>query len=815
MKQRHRYSALALAAGMAATASAPVHAQAPSPSDILFSWRFDGRAAPATQSAALQAAEGFHATVLWWHYTSKNGGVYSTQPFITLGMKAQCTINNHVLINAQSTADEAQACLGADGLPLNAIVAGKYIGDARQREQLQKTLIADAKAAGCNSVQYDDGGTNFASALTGDRDGRKGCYGSISQFNTFLKDRLAPAYKQQLPSLDITTTGERFDYAKYVRGEYSFQNAALTAELQSLFMRFSEKVSNDHLGALRNEVRNVIGASGTLMANTAYWPYFSKVMDRNIDWVNTELPLSQTDPFALTQFIAPFKFTGKRVVLNPVLRLQQEPSPLPSCYGSRPIPVMSTEQRQTDEYRRVTMSGYALGAQAVAPWDIYMCSPGTFPGACRTGEAERYFGDPARFADVFSLISGNKSLFDNYVIDGHMGFMETSRVTKKTPHPSYPNVIALDFEGIGTLKAIPAGSQVTINDRTYVTAMDTTVGALYLAKSDADQIGVCSAVRQITPTNSRQAIEFTRRFTPLPYVAANVDYTHTSGPKAGQTEARLTLSSEKLFAGLTLGAPGYAVFKPAGSGPVAVTYTQDANARHLVVSAATAQAVPRGAELTYLRTGFEAADFLNRGQSLWTVGSAEFPLDDASRTMVKLVSPTGQTLAGNVPLGTSITLPGITASTSSSSGVGNFYFAGDVRDKIKVGDPVIASALPALAPSATTNSFGKSRLDVKWASGAPAAAMEGVLVSWGENKISSTPTSKFVVHVVRPVPVTATTASVNLKIVLPATTAVRSIKEYKLGSAAPTSLQIPALSGRELSLTVPPTAQWHVLEIEQ
>jgi hypothetical protein len=70
----------------------------------------------------------------------------------------------------------------------------------------------------------------------------------------------------------------------------------------------------------------------------------------------------------------------------------------------------------TEETRIAIASLYALGTQPVVPWDTYV-------GNDKSGKAQRFYGKPEDFADLYKFVRANPTLFDDLELAANVGVL--------------------------------------------------------------------------------------------------------------------------------------------------------------------------------------------------------------------------------------------------------------------------------------------------------------------------------------------------------------------------------------------------------
>lgn len=378
-------------------------------------------AGPKDPHDTFRALSGFHATRLEWTYIEKGseqeraniarvkamgilyGGAQSGETCIPRGATPE-----------EDLAIRQSLCrLDLDGHPIvpdfKRVFKGIRSGGCANNPAFREAFLANYRMqidAGAEILQKDEGSQNHGDALVG-----IGCYCEhcLRGFRKYLKSTLSPRELENLGVKDV----DHFDYAAYLRGadappasggvdwsnEEEVQQARRKVRRTPLFESF-EKFQSASMVDFYRWVRSSLDAyAGRRVPmscnNTSYqnWeaPYYLE-----FDFGLSELMVASAEPVRMWERAQRALTLGKIQVFG-----------TPKTMGNT-----HDLSRMLRLRRQVIATAYAAGGLSPVPWDVFE----------QTGtEENRYFGQPAEYADLFAFIRASDRFLDRYGSAGAFG----------------------------------------------------------------------------------------------------------------------------------------------------------------------------------------------------------------------------------------------------------------------------------------------------------------------------------------------------------------------------------------------------------
>jgi hypothetical protein len=334
----------------------------------------------------MEAVRAFHATHLVWAYGNKRDFI---ERLHALGIQYQ---------GALSHASYAGDCSDADWpLPVAAIdLAGRYVtphwmrtwkgppwwgcvNNPRHRAGHLRAAV-EAVEAGADFLQRDEPEGNYISV----RWGACFCEFCVCGFRRYLADNLAAREREDLRLGPL----DSFDYAAYLRSRGAPAGDALwetcADPLKKRFTQFQFDATLAFHRWWRAELNRRVGRYVPVACNngTRRWT----AIEQQFDFLNGELSYEDARPAHLYEAMRRAAAWGKFQVVTMPQKSDRDG--------------MAEWERLT---RRSAATAYAAGGIGRVPWDTFM-----------PGDAPRFFGAPARYADLFGFVRACAPYLDGY-----------------------------------------------------------------------------------------------------------------------------------------------------------------------------------------------------------------------------------------------------------------------------------------------------------------------------------------------------------------------------------------------------------------
>jgi hypothetical protein len=234
--------------------------------------------------------------------------------------------------------------------------------------------------AGAQIMQRDEPGAN----LNATRWGGCFCDHCMERFRQYLAEHTTAATRQGLGIEDL----DGFDYRQHLRSAGAPVGDAFGnwngGELKELFVEFQTEATVAFHRRAREAIDRYAGRRVPFSCNNGVRLWTE--VELGFDWAFGEL--------AYRHATADYLYAALRTAAEHD-RGQIVTMPKKSNYDN-------PEEWQQRTRRTIAMS-YACGGQCMVPWDVYM-----------PGDAPRYFGQPAQYADLFGFIRAASGYLDGY-----------------------------------------------------------------------------------------------------------------------------------------------------------------------------------------------------------------------------------------------------------------------------------------------------------------------------------------------------------------------------------------------------------------
>lgn len=364
-----------LAAAWSLTDGAGVHppyrGDVPNKSDVVFSTRFERKEAP-------EAIKAFGATRVEWVYTDDKGYVDQLEavaPWFGGGVRTsgKALAANMVAKNfdGQDAIVPRMAQWGGQLMTSNSPESQKYMLDTARQ------LVG----WGAKSIHFDNPLLQYNSALFLGGDFHPA---TLAGFPKYLA-----SYPDQARLASLGLKGFNGDYRDFVRKQYGIKDQA------DYEKRYKKLPSNavwldyvqDSVGQRFREFRQALNQGRP------------KPVPVSMNLSNLYEPSEDNRYFFLGQ-IADYGIAETHIDELPRLLMQM------ATARSMGIGVVaSMRPLGLAENRAAVATLYALGSQALVPWDIYS-------GNDDEGRGLRYFGKPEEYGDLYRFVRANPALFD-------------------------------------------------------------------------------------------------------------------------------------------------------------------------------------------------------------------------------------------------------------------------------------------------------------------------------------------------------------------------------------------------------------------
>jgi hypothetical protein len=348
------------------------HGQVPKKSDVIFSSRFK-------RDNAAAVAKAFGATRIEW--------VYSTDPSFFQSLRSVAPWIGGTVNSSMPLPQDGGVAKDLDGNPIVAPWM-KFWGakwttttDSRTRSVIEG-VARQYLDLGASSIQVDDPLMQYAAGILG------GDF-SESSLNGFSKFLSAYPNQNELKRLGIAV-GEHFDYKKFLSEKYGINNSVdyknRYRSLPTTYLWFAY---------LKGSVVSYF-ASFRSFLNTAHGktvPLSMNLLLTGPDESNPKFQLANFADYAMVETkIDDLEAVSLQAATYRAIGMGYAPSILPLTKS---------------ENRAAIAMLYAMGAQPLVPWDVFINKdPEEKPS--------RFFGSPQDYADLFRFVARNAVYFDNY-----------------------------------------------------------------------------------------------------------------------------------------------------------------------------------------------------------------------------------------------------------------------------------------------------------------------------------------------------------------------------------------------------------------
>jgi len=347
------------------------HGQVPRKSDVIFSTRFKRDNAP-------DVARAYGATRIEW--------CYSTDPAFIQTLKMAAPWFGGTLSSTLALPGDEGIALDLKGRPIVApwmkSWGAKWISAANPAtRQFLDAMVQRLLDLGVSSIQVDDPLLQYASTNWGG----DFSVGALEGFRRFLVDY---PNKAVLRSAGIHDP-ETLDYKRYLEKAYNIQTAKEYAErfrnlpTTPLWLEYHKEAVVSHYSRLKSLLGSMKGKAVPLSMNLALMgPDGTKAQFDLVPFVDYAMVETRMDDFDLVLLqAATYRALGVGYV----------PSILPATKA---------------ENRLAIASLYAMGAQPLVPWDVYVNNgPDKLP--------TRFFGTPEDYGDLYRFVKDNANFLDN------------------------------------------------------------------------------------------------------------------------------------------------------------------------------------------------------------------------------------------------------------------------------------------------------------------------------------------------------------------------------------------------------------------
>lgn len=397
--------------------------------------------------------------------------------------------NVYVLTTASST---GMACIKRSGetiAPYGSVTPSADVNSPAFRAYVLDNAQKHVDA-GCRAFHQDEPDMNWHQTKYYD-----GCYGddSISGFNTYLKERLSPT---KLSSLGIENI-DTFNYRTQ-----KIIGAQKLSTLKKHFEEFQKKSVIDFQNWLHRSVARYaeVKYAG---AKTSFSGNFSDGVIEENQWLMGSFDFNLAELY-------PTRDTALELTRKMATSARSKFS------RTSGITIASTDVWIN---QRVIASAYPQGLTVIAPWDVYISGTTT----------PRFYGSPADFSNLFSMIRSNRSLFDDYSFQvDSVTASEVSAIpaagaeipdgfVTKVDTAFSPGKVTIFWTNQlnSNLRNISYGTPVMIGKTTYSTVSGATAGNLYLPVGANVSVG--DPVKLNTPASENTVDGYVTSVDPLAY----------------------------------------------------------------------------------------------------------------------------------------------------------------------------------------------------------------------------------------------------------------------------------------------------------
>ena len=355
---------------------------APIESDVIFSVRFMTR-----RDEGLHMAKAYGATRIEWTYSQ--GDHQFAHDAHHLGARVGGTINANV-----ATPGDAGVARDFDG---NALIApwmaswgAKWI--TTTNPEARKALFEWVDryiAAGYDAIQVDDPILQASTKLWSAGDFSDA---TVAGFARYIQNRVPLADQRKL---GIQNQGRGFDFRAYLH-ELGISSAA------ELSARESSLPIMSHWGRYLRETV------------VEFYVDLRRHLDRHPSGRHVALSMNAGEPRNELLFPIPYAdYLMAEVPIESIGRMAIRVG-VANAYGLGFV--ASAIPTRVAETRNALIGYYALGAQPLVPWDVFM-------GADTEGVKPRYFGEVDQYGDIFHFVRRHAQLFDGWIAPPVVGLV--------------------------------------------------------------------------------------------------------------------------------------------------------------------------------------------------------------------------------------------------------------------------------------------------------------------------------------------------------------------------------------------------------
>jgi hypothetical protein len=355
----------------AARVHPPFRGVVPSRSDVVFSTRF-------TRPEALPVIKAFGATRVEWVYTKDAGFAARLEqqvPWFGGAINANGPLPN----DAGYARDFDGKVLSAPWMPGWGVfwVTTTHPDTQRVFEEQVRTYID----LGADSLQHDDPQLQFFAAL---RQGGDFNESTLRGFPTWLAQKADPTRVRQagLKNFDGNYRDWLIEEHK-VKGADDYKKRFQQFASTPLWLDYIRDTVVEHHKRVRALAASLKGRAVPLSMNLGglYEPL-------------------EANPYMFLAPVADYSIAETQIK---DLTLQVMQANTARALGLGFVP--SLQPLSLPENRSAIAFLYALGAQPLVPWDVY-------DGNDEKGKAKRFFGSPEDYADLYTFVRANPSVFD-------------------------------------------------------------------------------------------------------------------------------------------------------------------------------------------------------------------------------------------------------------------------------------------------------------------------------------------------------------------------------------------------------------------
>lgn len=225
------------------------------------------------------------------------------------------------------------------------------------------------------------------------------CQHCVEGFRPYLAEHSTPAQRAQWAVVDLSG----FDYAAFLLALGTDPNAASSSwkgpkPLRDLFREFQVESGIRFLSRMHRQIDEIAGrqVAHACNANEEFLTTYHKIHD-----------------FALIESYPDKEGSPEQLYRRHLKQAQQLGKPYLFTFVSSDV----------GHNRRFIAAAYALGANVIVPWDVFIGL-----------DSPRFFGTPAQFADLYGFVRANVPLLDGYEEAAVMGAgIQDSRYAEMAP----------------------------------------------------------------------------------------------------------------------------------------------------------------------------------------------------------------------------------------------------------------------------------------------------------------------------------------------------------------------------------------------